>query len=169
MIGGGETFVDMNRGKCSPHLGPLSTMSSEHIYGRQCGFCFIAQAPIPISFPSPLHSLVDPPLIRKTGLTFHPRTRTTYPSPAPSTPFPTTVCTASTTMRLSYFFAAPLLLASQAFGQAIIDRNFAIQGCVGLTAILDPTLGIAGTALTGLFTTESACAVSLFLPLCWLL
>lgn len=63
-------------------------------------------------------------------------------------------------MRLSYFFAAPLLLASQVFGQAIIDRDFAINGCLGLTTILDPSLGIVGTALTGLFTTEGACATA---------
>jgi len=63
-------------------------------------------------------------------------------------------------MRLSYLLAAPLLVLSSS--AQIINRDFAIEGCVGLTTILNPALGIAGQALTGLFTTESACAVSHF-------
>lgn len=61
-------------------------------------------------------------------------------------------------MRLASLFIFPLI-AVGAVAQ-ILQRDFAIQGCIGLTTILNPTLGIAGSALTGLFTTESACAVS---------
>jgi hypothetical protein len=63
------------------------------------------------------------------------------------------------TMKLAYLLLAPAL-ALTAAAQTIANRDFAIEGCLGLTAILDQTGAIAGSAITGLFQTESACAVS---------
>lgn len=62
-------------------------------------------------------------------------------------------------MRVTNLVFLPLILAGGALAQ-ILDRDFAIEGCIGLSTILNPSLGIAGAAITGLFTTEGACAVS---------
>lgn len=60
-------------------------------------------------------------------------------------------------MRLSYFFLAPVL-ALTASAQ-ILDRDFSIQGCVGLTTVLGLVTG-GGLGLTGAFGTETQCRVS---------
>lgn len=65
-------------------------------------------------------------------------------------------------MKFSTLLIAPVL-ALGATAQ-ILNRDFAIEGCVGLSTVLNPALGILGSAITGqLFTTESACAVSCFI------
>lgn len=61
-------------------------------------------------------------------------------------------------MLFSHLLLLPLL-AIGALAQ-IAERDFAIEGCIGLTTILNPALGIAGSAVTGLFTSESACAAA---------
>jgi hypothetical protein len=77
------------------------------------------------------------------------------PSLIPST---TSSFAQSFTMRLSYFLIAPVLALSAS--AQILSRDFAIDGCVGLTSFLGVTPAIVGTAQTGLYATESSCAVS---------
>ena len=62
-------------------------------------------------------------------------------------------------MRFSTLLALPFVVTG-ALAQGIA-RDFNIEGCVGVTAVLNPALGLGASLLTGLFTTESACAVSI--------
>jgi len=62
-------------------------------------------------------------------------------------------------MRLSYFLLAPILALSAS--AQILDRNFAIEGCVSLTTALS-VLGSGGLGLTASYDSEGACRVSCF-------
>jgi len=62
-------------------------------------------------------------------------------------------------MRLSVFLLAPVLALSAS--AQILDRNFAIEGCVSLTTALN-VLSSGGLGLTASYDTEGACRVSCF-------
>jgi uncharacterized protein (DUF2141 family) len=58
-------------------------------------------------------------------------------------------------MKFAYLLVAPVLALT-----ASAQRNYAIQGCLGLTTAVDTIVNLGGTVLTTLFTSESQCAVS---------
>jgi hypothetical protein len=59
-------------------------------------------------------------------------------------------------------FASLLALPLLASGSlaAILNRDFAIQGCVGVTTVLNVAGGLGTTLLLGLYQTEGDCVVS---------